>query len=68
MQTEADPGYLGMFKSWFYRALIAGILFGAVFAGAGHQWWVMPITILVAVAVGSGWSALRRRRDSVDAE
>lgn len=66
MQTEAEPGYLGMSKAWFYRALIAGLIFGSAFAGITHQWWVMTITILVAVAFGSGWSALRRRRGAAD--
>lgn len=63
METEREPGYLGMSKTWFYRSLIAGLIFGAVFAGAAQQWWVMTITILVAVAVGSGWFALRGRQE-----
>lgn len=68
MEPEAEPGYLGMSKTWFYRALIAGIIFGAVFAGAAQQWWVMTITILMAVAVGSSWSGLRRRQERRTAE
>ncbi|WP_284023217.1 hypothetical protein [Arthrobacter sp. zg-Y1219] len=62
METEAEPGYLGMPKGWFYRALIGGMIFGAIFAGVTQQWWIMTITVLIAVAVGSAWSVLRRRR------
>lgn len=63
METEREPGYLGMSKTWFYRALIAGMIVGPIFAGAAQQWWVTTITITVAVAVGSVWSGLWRRHE-----
>lgn len=68
METEAEPGYLGMSKTGFYRALIAGMIFGPVFAGAAQQWWVMTITILITVAIGSAWAGWRRRQERRTAE
>lgn len=64
METEAEPGYPGMSKTWFYRALIAGLIFGGIFAAVAQQWWLMPIAVVVAVALGSGWAALQRHLES----
>ena len=67
METEAEPGYLGMSKSWFYRALITGMILGTAFAALAQQWWIVTITVLIVVAIGSGWSAVRRHRDVTNA-